>query len=538
MGAGRTMLVAALTLYGVVGLVLIVSCANVAGLLLARAEERRREIAVCAALGATRWRLVQRFVAESAVIAILGCVVGVVLYTAALALASRIAWFDGGVDVIPPSLPLVYCCALVVAITVACGAAPALAVSRLTPGPALALVTTNARRRVGIGRNLLVILQVAVCFVLLSGAFLLLRGVLQLQRADPGFEVRQTLWLSVRLRADATGARESETRAFERLRLVVDALPGVASVSCVRYLPLTFLGSRAFVHSGDTAVDTHRAVDIHPVGPRYLETMRIPLLRGRDLSDNDMREKGAMGIPVVVNETLARRFFQTSDPIGRRLVLEKGSAEGPDEMLQIVGVARDSKLRALNEDSHPVLYLPELHTSFVVRVTGSATAAVRSLEKAVADNEPGASVQASPMSAQIAVARLPAQVGGGLLAALSALGLVLAITGLYAVITHAVNRRTFEIGVRIALGATRSNITRMVFREALLIVAIGCAIGGGVALVTARVLSPLLAPGQSPMDPIAFGAVAITLALVGGAASLLPARKAARVDPIVALHYD
>lgn len=539
MGVGRAMLLASLTLYTLVGLILLITCANVTGMLLARAEERRREIVVCAALGASRWRQAQRFAAESAIIAILGCTFGAALYAGSTVAISRLGWTAAELEVIPPALPFAYCCALVVAITVACGAGPSLAVSRMAPGPALSLVSPRASST-GRGnlRNLLVILQITICFVLLSGAFLLLRGAMELRRVDPGFEVERTLSLNVRLPTEAAATRDFDTHAFERIRRTVERLPGVESVSCVRYLPLKFLTWRALVRIDGLGAGGDRAVDIHPVGPRYLETMRIPLLRGRDLSDDDTHSGHATATPVVVNGTLASRFFQTSDPIGRRLVLEDGREQGADKVLEVVGVARDSKLRTLNEDAHPVLYLPELHTSFVVRVTGPATAAVHAIEKSVAENEPGASVQASPMSAQVAGAQLPVQVGSSVLGALGALGLLLAMTGLYAVITYGVSRKTFEIGVRMAVGATGGDIARFVLREPLKIVAIGCAIGAVAALAATRVLAPLLAAGQSTTDPFALGAVAITLAIVGAAASLAPARRAARVDPLAALRQD
>ena len=472
---------------------------------------------------------------------------GAALYAASTVAVSKLGWAAADLDVIPPALPLIYCCALVVAITVACGAGPSLAVSRMTPGPALSLVSPRASSagRASL-RNLLVVVQISVCFVLLSGAFLLLRGVVELRRSDPGFEVERILWLNVRLPTESGGTRDSDTHAFERIRRTLDELPGVESVSCVRYLPLKFLTWRALVRIDGLKADADRArltsglisVDIHPVGPRYLATMRIPLLRGRDLTDNDTRSRPATPTPIVVNDTLARRFFRASDPIGRRLLLDEAHERGAGQILEVVGVARDSKLRTLNEDAHPVLYLPELHTSFVVRVTGPATGSVHAVEKSVAASEPGASVQASPMSAQIAGARLPAQVGSSLLTALGALGLLLEMTGLYAVITYGVNRRTFEIGVRMALGATQSDIARFILREPLIIVASGCGIGVVAASAATRVLAPLLAAGQSATDPVAFGAVAISLVIVGGAASFLPARRAARVDPLAALRQD
>lgn len=362
---------------------------------------------------------------------------------------------------------------------------------------------------------------------------ILLHGLLRLRTADPGFDVDHTIALDVRL-PTTPPAPSAANDPYRRISGVLGRLPAVESVSCARYLPLTIMGWRATVHM-ETAVDVHLDVDVHPVGPRYLETMRIPLLRGRDLAEDDARQAYDTGKPTVVNETLARRIFGLADPIGRRLTLEK---DGGDQVLQIVGVARDSKLRSLNEDSHSVLYLPELTTSFVVRVAGPAAAAVRSVVNAGADSERGASVQANPMRAQVAVALAPTRIGGGLLGGLSALGLVLAMTGLYAVVNHAAKRRRFEFGVRIALGATSGVIMRLILRQGLSVVAAGCAVGGVLAFVLARILSPLVAAGQGPIDLPALGAVGATLALTGLAASVGPARRAARVDPVVALRHE
>ena len=536
MGVGGMILGAAGVLYAVVALVLLVACANVAGLLLARAEERRREITVCAALGATRWRLAQRFIAEGAIVAVLGCAAGIALYKGTFAIVSSLAWTSFGLNVMPPSLPVLYCLLVAVALTVACSAAPALTVSRVAPGPALATLGPRATpRRSGL-RRLLVVVQVAVCCVLMIGAFLLLRGFIRMQGVDPGFDVARTLWLDVRLPVSANGVRESEGQGFARIRSRLERVAGVESVSCLRYLPLTVLGWRASLHMG-SAVDTHFSADIHPVGPSYLSTMGIPLLRGREFVDADVRGSVA-NTPIVVNDTLARRFFPSSDPIGQWLVLESDRGDGPERRLQIVGVARDSKLRSLNEDAHPVLYMPEIRTSFVVRVTGVATAAMRGVEQAVADGEPGASVQATPMSAHVANATRPVQLGSAVLAGLSGLGLLMAMTGLYAVVMCSVNERTFEIGIRIALGASGATVMRMVLRDALLIVGMGCALGGAAGLVLARLLSPLLAGGQRAADPVAFGAAITALLIVSFAASLVPAVRASRADPLLALRQE
>jgi predicted permease len=532
MGAGKSMLLAFVSLYAIVGLILAITCANVAGLLLSRAEERHHEVAICAALGASRWRLMQRFAAESSVIAVLGCVIAGSFYAGVTTAAHRLAWSAANVDVLPPSLPFVYCCALILAITVACGFLPSLAVSRMAPNSTLvSLSPRTSRTSKGVAQKLLVIVQVAICFVFLTGSFLLLRAVFDLRHIGPGFDVERTMALNVRLPANTSGT-------FGSLRETIRRVPGVEAVSCVRYLPLTFLAWRAQVRVDGVDQGAQGAADIFPVGPGYLQTMRIPLVRGRDLSESDMQLPRAAVLPVVVNTTLARRFFGASNPLGRRLVLKSDGAEDGDRRLEVVGVAHDSKLRSLNEDAHPVLYFPELTTLFVLRTAGPAKAALLEIEKAVAGSQPGAAVQATPMTSQIATARLPTEIGGSLLGFLSVLGLSLSMTGLYGVMAYAVSRRTFEIGVRVALGAGRAVIAGSVLRESLVIVAVGCAGGLAVALAVGKIFSPLLTAGESPTDPAVLAMVIVTLLAVGAMASFLPAFRAASVDPLSALRHE
>ena len=532
-GAFPMLLAAATTIYALVGLVMLVACANVAGLLLARAEERRREIAVCAALGATRWRLAQRFIAESAIIALSGCAIAALLYWAAVAAVARFAWTAGALTVMPPPLPIAYCITLVLVVTAACSVGPAWAVSQVAPGPAIRSGSApGGGRRAGM-RHLLVVGQVAICFVLLNGASLLFHDVLRLRAADPGFDTVHTMSVEVRMPVNVAGGRRAP---FERLRPVIGALPGVESVSSARNMPLMFLTWRASFHM-PSASDVRMQADIMPIGPRYLETMKIPLLRGRDIGDADLRFQGRV-TPIVVNETLAHRFFGTADPIGRQLVLERGGGSGPDRTLQIAGIARDSKMRSLDEDPHPVVYLPEVGDFFFVRVAGAVSSALRMVEQAVSTAEPAAWVQAQTLESQVEFARMPARIGGSALAALGAIGLTMAMVGLYAVVSYTVNRRTFEIGVRLALGATRGSVLRLIVREGLVVVAIGSAIGAVAAFLIVRALTPLITLNRGRFDPVALGAVVVAMAIVGAAASLAPARRAARVDPIVALRAE
>jgi predicted permease len=532
-GAMPLALAAVSALFAVVGLVLLVACANVASLLLARAEERRREIALCAALGATRGRLAQRVVAESALIAIAGCSLAALFYAAATAAIGRLAWNAGALTMMLPSLPLVYAAVVAVAVTIACAVAPALAVCRSPVATTLtsAAAHTPGRTR---ARRALVVVQVASCAVLLSGAAILFHDVARMRRADPGFDTAHTVAVEVRSAPDVNGIR---LRPFLNVRDALLRLPGVESVSTARNLPLMFVTWRAPVRV-DAAGEAPTAVDIVPVGPRYFETLRIPLVRGRDIADGDARPR-ADATPVVVNQTFADRMFGAVDPLQRRLILESEGRGGPDRVLRVAGVARDSKTRSLDEDPHPVVYLPEIGEFMFVRMAGPASASMtRTIERAAWGADTLAWVDAQPLAAQVEFAQRPARFAGTALAALGVVGLAMAMVGLYAVVSYSVNRRKFEIGVRLAMGAPRAHVLRMIVREGLTVVAIGCAIGIGAAQLAVRTLTPIVRLNQGRFDPLALSAVVVAMAAVGAAASFAPARRASRVDPAVALRHE
>src|SRR5262249_31424560 len=276
----------------------------------------------------------------------------------------------------------------------------------------------------------------------------------------PGFDTTHTMSIEVRSAVSASGVR---IRPFERVRAALRQLPGVESISTARNLPLMFLTWRGSARRDDNGPS--QRVDIMPVGPRYFETLRIPLLRGRDLVDRDVRDQGSFPTPVVVNRTLAERFFGAADPVGRTIVLEHGAQDGPDRALTIAGVARDSRTRSLDEDAHPVMYLPEVGDYLLVRVNGPASGAVRMIERAIWSADAIAWVDAQPLRAQLDFALRPARLGGGALAALRAVAVTMAMVGLYAVGSYGVNRRSFEIGVRLAIGAPRAGGLRMIRRE-------------------------------------------------------------------------
>jgi putative ABC transport system permease protein len=531
--AGGVVVPIAVVVYMVITLVLLVACANVAGVLLTRAQERYREFAVCAALGATRWRLIQRTVAESAIIAGLGGIVGMGLYELAVITAQRMG-LTNNIDVIPPALPVFYNCGVVLFVIVACSVAPAFAINQVAPGPVL-ISSGKAMGRRSAVRAGLVALQMAVCLFLLTGACVLLHGFLRLRNVEPGFDVAHTISLRVRMPA-TNGVLVPVGPAFADIRKLLLETPGVQSVSSVRFLPLSVLGSRVSIHL-EAATDVRATVDVHPVGPHYLETMAIPLLRGRDLSDEDVRIRQDGVMPVITNSNLAQRLFETSDPIGRRIVLERAGRD-PERVLQIVGLASNRKLHSLNERNVPILYLPELSTSFVIRVSGSPQSLLRSIERTVIDKVPDSSVQINPMSVEVASALLPTQIGSGLLACLSTISLVLAMLGLYAVISSAVERRRFEIGVRIALGASTGDVLWTILKEATVVMAIGSLAGGLLSLPLVRMLSPLAVADRTSIDASALLAATALLIVISVFASFFPARRAARIDPAIVLRHD
>ena len=559
---GRMVLGAAATLYALVGLALFVTCANVAGLLVSRADERRHEIAVRVALGATRARLTQQFLAESFVISMLGCAAGAAVWMIA------VAWLQNGVllsspteiTAIPESLPLRYCLLLVCVVTVACGVAPAGACGHTEPRTCESAARCQRQLAAGVGprrqwkidpnrlsvlaalqsrrtgrllrrvslQRVLVAVQMAICFVLLTAAIFLLHNLLRLQIADPGFDITHTLTIDVQLPTSAP------TRNALDLRRAIQAAPGVQAVSWGWPIGPPFAERIRPAGSRDGASVT---ADVRRVGPRFFHTMQIPLALGRDLNDEDVGASAPK--PMVVNETFARRYLAAVDPIGRQFVrprdIENGQAE---QVLEIVGVARDTLARTVGDAHVPVVYVPQSSPSLTVRMAGPSASAIRMLRQTVERLEPpGTVVDVAPMADSVATALMPMRVATMLLGAVGAIGIVLAMTGLFAMVSHAASRRTFEIGVRIALGASRSAIVRMIVGDGLQIVAAGCLAGAVLSFGLARLLQSVIS-SQSLVDPLAFVAVILLLLVVGVGASLRPATRAGRADPMVALRSE
>jgi len=524
-------------LMAVVGLVLLIACANVANLLLAKAAGRRREIAVRFALGANRGRVVQQMLTESVVIAAIAGGLGLLLslWAAPLLLSMKPASLPLFLNVSPDGRVLTFTLVASLLTGLAFGLAPALQQSRINQVESLREGSQQAGASRSRLRSALVIAQVTACAVLLVGASLCLRSLMNARSIDPGFAVDGGITAS--LNVQTFGYDEPRGRAFyARLLERVRALPGVRSASLADHLPLGQVMRMAAVEiPGKTAQPI--GIDLAIVAPGYFDAMGTPLVRGRDFTAQDDGQAPAV---VVINQHMADRFWPGQDAVGQSITL--AGREGRGTRAQVIGVAKSGKYQSLGEDPKPFFYRPLLQeyepgAQLIVRaedqaqVLGALRALIRELDPRMA------LVGLETLEQHMQLPLFPAQAAGALLGMFGALALALAVVGLYGVISYSVSQRAREIGVRMALGARSSDVFRLVFSQGLRLTAIGLGVGFAAALVVSRVLSSVLY-GVSPMDPISFGAVAILLTAVALLASYVPARWAVRVDPMRALRSE
>jgi len=532
-----------LVMLGAVALILFLACANVASLLVARMEERRREIALRVSLGAGRGRILRQLLTESLLLSAAGGGLGLLLSGAITRLLLSGAPIDlPRISAVGTDLRvLAACAAITIATGVAFGLAPALAANRIRPASAIADVsggTAGPRRRRFLGG--LVVFDVALAIVLLCGAGLLIRSLSRLFDVDPGFDPRNLVSMNVHL--SGPRFREDQAivdfyrRALERVR----AIPGVRSAAVVSQLPLGNNFDAYGIHAEDRPnanPENDPSADRFSVSPDYLATMRIPLRRGRGVTGAD--RAGAPAV-VVVNETLARRFWGAADPIGRRVKV--GGTDGP--WRTVVGVVGDVRHRGLDVPQSPQVYLPEEQFSadndmtLVVRAERGARAVGAAASRAVRELDRDQVVDGlATMEQTRATSAGQRRFAAILLNAFAGTALLLAAIGIYGVVANGVLQRSREFGVRMALGATRGAILRLVAAGSLRPVAAGLALGLAGALAATRLLAGELY-GVGPRDPWTFGAVAV---LTGGLAlgsSLVPARRAARLDPAAVLRQS
>jgi predicted permease len=525
----------------VVALVLLIACANIASLLLARAAGRRRETAIRQALGATRTRLVRQWLTESILLGVAGGVLGLLLALWANQLllsflkTTPLAALDLGLD----WRVLVFTLCISVATGIVFGMAPALQASRLDI--VTALKSDDAQRagtRSSRLRAAFVTAQLTLSVVLLIGAGLFIRSLQAANRIDPGFRVDRALLVPINL--GLLRYQETEGKNFYRSLLArVESQPGVERASLVRFTQLgfSFAQFQVFKEGGRASqTDEGLSTGFNVVGPNYFATMETPLIRGRDFAETD--RQGAPGV-VVLNETLAARLWPGEDALGKRV-----SVSGPaGPFLQVVGIVRDGKYRSLAEPPHSYIYQPLLQSydpsmTLVVRTKGepqSVAAAVREQIRALEPNLPIAEMKT--LRDQLDLSLFPSRLAAWTLGGFGVLALLLAAIGIYGVVNYSVTQRTREIGVRMALGATATDVLRLVLGEGFFVIGGGLVLGLLLAAVATRVIASFLY-GVGTTDPLTFAGVPLLLALIALGAAAIPTVRATKVDPLVALRDE
>jgi len=526
----------------VVGLVLLIACANIANLLLSRAAGRRREISIRLAMGATRWRIISQLLTESTVLAIAGGGLGL-----GLAVVGRnLLWkfrppFLVGSNL---SLPLdwrvlVFNLCIALATGVVFGLAPALQSSRPNLVSELKERTGNemySSRLFGV-RNIFIMAQVGLSLVSLVGAGLFLLSLRNAQQIDPGFDTHNLGMITFdvnSLNYEASRVKEFERRVLE----VVESTPGVHGATLSSAMPLVNggFGRSVFPEGRDPNASRNGMFgQVDSVSADYLETMHIPIVRGQGF-DSSVREDSPR--VVILNEAAAHRFFPDLDPIGKRFKFF-----GDDAWVQVIGVARDSKYNTLGEDPTPYMYLSLLqYPAGAVTVffrtgpnTQSVLPTVRERVQALEPNLPLTNVW--PIGEVFSQALWAPTFAASLLGLFATVAMLLCAVGIYGVVSYSVGQRVREIGVRLALGAQPRDVLLMVLRQSAVTMGIGLGAGLVFAFGLARLIVSLLY-GVSANSPVAFSATALVLAAVGLLASYIPARRAAKVDPMVALHYE
>ncbi|MBV9772848.1 MAG: ABC transporter permease [Gemmatimonadetes bacterium] len=532
---------ALLVLLAAVGCVLLIACANVASLLLARVAARRREMAVRGALGATRVRIARQLLTEALLLSLLAGALGVLLSVWGSQLLVALSPFDlpGLVDVGTDWRVLAFALAASLGTGVLFGMIPAVHASRADLHGA---IKEGARGSSGgrhvTARALLVVSEVALALVLLCGAGLLLRSFALLRRVDPGFDPAHVLAVDLVLPQSRYTTSEAQAALYRRVLDNLRAIPGVASAGATTTLPLSGdqLSSGFIVEGRETpAPGASHEAGLDMVSPDYFRTLGIALRRGRAFTDRDGAKAPSV---VVVNETLARRYFPGTDPVGERIRLD-----GSDQPSEIVGVAADVRHRALGTEAPPTVYVPFEQSALpfatlVVRTAADPEAFAGAARRAVLAADPHQPVSRVRSMSQVLAGSVAEQrFNLLLLGAFAAAAMTLAAIGLYGVMAYSVAQRSREIGIRMALGAAPRDAVRLVVGEGIRLALAGGVLGLVAAAAATRLLASLLYR-VTPGDPWTFAAV---VALLGGTAllaSYLPARRATRVDPMVSLRSE
>ena len=535
---------ALLVLLGAVGFVLLIACANVANLLLARAAARQKEMAVRAAIGADRWRIIRQLLTESVLLATMGGAAGLLL-----------AWWgtDLLVSLSPPeltdlqqvriSLPVLGFTLGVSLLTgIIFGMVPAFEAARFNLQESLkeGSKSIGGGRRSNLLRSVFVVAEIALALILLVGAGLLVRSFWRLQSVDPGFNAKNLLTMRMTLPSRKYDSDRKRIDFFRQALEGMRALPGVETAGAINFLP--FAGP----HAG-TLVEIEGRPKLPPgeglgtgscvTDLNYFEAMQLPLRRGRLFTEQEATE---MRHVVVINEEFARKNFPGEDPLGKRVIIYMKDENLPSEIIGIVG---DSKHMGLDSEIEPMAYWPHSELAYpfmtvVIRTRGDAAKiapAARRVIQTLDSEQPIADVRTMESLLADSVAR--ARFSTLLLTVFAMVALILAAVGIYGVMSYAVTQRTHEIGIRMALGAQSGDVLKLVVRKGLTLTVCGVGIGLAIAFALTQIMASLLY-GVTATDPLTFVAIPFLLAPVSLLASYVPARRAAKVDPIIALRYE
>ena len=527
------------------GSVLLIACANLANLLLARGMARRREMAIRLSVGGSRRRLIRQLLTESVVLAVMGGAAGLLVAM----------WCAAFLNVIKLPLPidfalgvqldwrvLAFTFAVSVATGIVFGLIPALHASKLDLNSALkdeSGAVKGSRGR-ALLRSALVVGQVTVSLVLLIFAGLAVRSLRNATSIDPGFNPRNVVVATIAPRLSSYG--ETKGRAFFRELLArLNALPGVESASMTANLPLTLsVALSFFTLEGEEQLpeNQRRSVDMTMVSPEYFRTVGIPFIAGRDFSE---RDQDAASQLVVINETMARRFWPNENPVGRRFSTTLFGAQL--RRAEIIGVVKDGKYRTLGEEPRPFVYANMVQNyagmaTLIVRAGGDTRTVFADIRKTVSSIDRSMPVFGlMTLTERIGPSLLLPKYAAMLFGAFGVLGTLLAVVGLYGVVSYSVSQRTHEIGVRMALGGQRSDILKLVVGEGMVLTGVGLALGLAGALVLARFISVILY-GIGSADPVTFIGISVLMIVVTLEACYIPARRASGVEPTVALRYE
>jgi putative ABC transport system permease protein len=522
-------------LLGTAFLLAIIACFNVAGLLLARGLTRRRELAVRKALGASRVQLARHLLAEGFVLVASGAGVGLAIDAFLRNQLSYVRWpsaynlpfefhFQSDQSLFVYALSIAFIALLLSSLIPSWRGADADVSLAMKRGePALSI------RRWSL-RNTFLAVQLALSAALLILGAVFLRGFLEVSTVDPGFDVAQTAIAVVHSQSPDHRGENGWKWRDGAVRAVKD-IPGVVAVTSIGTLP--FMGElpAATIRRKDQPASLTRDAFFVGAGEDFAQVLGIPILRGRDF---ELADRSRQPAPALVSETLARELFGNQDPIGAQLLVGKD----PERTIEVIGVTRDVRMRTLGEGSTPVFFTPFSDTQLLVRAAGDSGQWAAPLRRVLQETDSNAAIDVRPLSDAAAGAIFPMRVAAGFLGSLSAIGLVLVLTGLYSAVSYATRRRTREMAIRSAIGATRSIILWTATRDAIAVLVFGIVIGFLLAIAAIRPLVDVLPSGVNPWSPLMFAAAGLLLFATGAGAAFLPARFAANADPALALREE